>query len=180
MSLALAALRTVIGLLFIGHGAQKLFGAFGGHGPEGTGSFFDSIGMRPGKRMAMAAGATELGGGTLLTLGLATPLATTGLTSVMCSAGWTVHRPNGLWIDKGGFEYHLVVTSALFTIAAAGPGALSLDRALGAERSGLGWAVASLAAGVTGAAAAIVAGRSVDGAPGDAEAQAAPAGGAGA
>jgi putative oxidoreductase len=160
MSLALALLRVLIGALFIGHGAQKLFGAFGGHGPEGTGQFFESIGIRPGKPMAMGAGGTELGGGALLALGAATPLASAGLTSVMGTAIWTVHRPNGLWVDKGGYEYHLVVIAALFTLVAAGPGALSVDGARGSGRTGLGWALAALAAGLGGSAAVIASGQS--------------------
>lgn len=178
MSFALFVLRALIGGLFAGHGAQKLFGKFGGYGPEGTGGFFESIGIRPGKPMALAAGSTELGGGTLLALGLATPAAAAGLTSVMGTAAWTVHKDNGLWIDKGGYEYTLVMAAALMTIVAAGPGELSLDAARGRAQWGGGWGLASLAAGVAGAAAVIVAGQSGALAPSGPEAQQAPAGGA--
>src|SRR3954449_5695217 len=124
MSFALFVLRALLGALFVGHGAQKVLGKFGGYGPDGTGQFFESIGLRPGKPLALAAGATEMGGGALLAVGLATPLAAAGLTSVMTTAAWTVHRPNGPWIDKGGYEYTAVITAALLAIVAEGPGGL--------------------------------------------------------
>jgi putative oxidoreductase len=155
MSFAVFVLRALIGMLFVGHGAQKLLGKFGGYGLEGTAGFFESIGLRPGKPLAFAAGATEMGGGALLGLGLATPAAAAGLTSVMGTAAWTVHRPNGVWIDKGGYEYTLVITSALLAIVAEGPGALSLDALRGREKWGHAWAVAAAAAGAAGSAALI-------------------------
>jgi putative oxidoreductase len=170
MSFALFVLRALLGALFVGHGAQKLFGKFGGHGPEGTGQLFDSIGLRPGKPMAYAAGATEFGGGALLAAGLATPLAAAGITSVMSTAVWTVHRQNGPWVDRGGYEYNAVIVAALFVIVTGGPGALSLDAARGHERWGLSMALAALAAGVASSAALIAT------AQGDSEAPAAPSG----
>ena len=185
MSFALALMRVLIGALMIGHGAQKLFGAFGGDGPDRTGQFYESLGLRPGKPMALAAGGTELGGGALLTAGLLTPAATAALSTVQCTAGWTVHRPNGPSISNGGYEYIVVTLAALFTLAAAGPGALSLDRARGRERAGIGWGLLSLAVGVGGAAAAIASSQAAgdgpapgEGAPSGPEAQAAPAGSA--
>src|SRR5206468_3687759 len=78
--------RVVVGGLFVGHGTQKLFGWFGGYGPDGPGQFFESIGLRPGRRNAMVAGASEAGGGALLALGLFTPLAGALLTGVMVQA----------------------------------------------------------------------------------------------
>ena len=180
MSFALFLLRAVIGALFIGHGSQKVLGKFGGYGPEGTGQFFDSIGIRPGKPLAMAVGGTELGGGALLALGAATPLAAAGLTSIMAGAAWTVHRPNGVFIDKGGYEYNAVLIAALFTIVTAGPGTLSLDAARGRDEWGLGWALAALAAGAAGAAAALNFGQTTEApSPTGPEAQEAPAGNAG-
>jgi putative oxidoreductase len=181
MRFALFLLRAVIGVLFIGHGAQKVLGKFGGYGPEGTGQFFDSIGLRPGKAMALAAGGTEMGGGALLTLGLATPAAQAGLTSVMAAAVWTVHKDKGIWVTEGGYEYNLVLVSALFAITACGPGALSLDEALDMERTGLGWALLGLLAGIGGAAAILTSSQGDAGeAPpaGGPEAQEAPAGAA--
>jgi putative oxidoreductase len=179
MSLALALLRALIGLLFVGHGSQKVLGKFGGHGPDGTGQFFESIGIRPGKPMALAAGGTEMTGGSLLTLGLATPLAAAGLTSVMGMATWTIHRPNGVWIDKGGYEYTVVMSAAMFAIVAGGPGRISLDAARGRDEWGLGWALAALAAGA-GATAAVVklAMTGEASAPAGPEAQEAPSGAA--
>ena len=78
--------RVTVGGIFLEHGTQKLFGWFGGHGPDGTGQFFESIGLQPGRRNAIAAGTAEASGGLLLTLGLATPLAATSLASVMLTA----------------------------------------------------------------------------------------------
>jgi putative oxidoreductase len=180
MRFALFLLRAVIGVLFIGHGAQKVLGKFGGYGPEGTGQFFDSIGLKPGKAMALAAGGTEMGGGTLLTLGLGTPAAQAGLTSVMAAAVWTVHKDKGIWVSDGGYEYNLVLVAALFALTASGPGALSLDEALDMERTGLGWALLGLLAGIGGAAAILTSSQSAGEAPppGGPEVQEAPAGAA--
>ena len=93
MSLTTTALRGVIGPLFVGHGTQKLFGWFGGQGPDATGGFFGSLGLRPGRRNAIAAGAAEAGGGILLTLGAFTPLAATLVSSTMITAIRKVHAP---------------------------------------------------------------------------------------
>jgi len=86
MKLARLFLRLTIGGLFVGHGTQKLFGWFGGHGLDGTGQFFESLGMRPGRRNALAAGVAEAGGGAALAVGLATPLAASALTATMLTA----------------------------------------------------------------------------------------------
>jgi putative oxidoreductase len=148
----LAARATIGGLMF-GHGAQKLFGWFGGHGPEGTGQFFESIGFRPGRKHAMAAGAAEAGGGLLLALGLATPAAAAAITSVMVSAIRSVHWKNGVWSSSGGYEYNAVLIAAVAALTEMGPGPLSLDAVLGTERRGTKWALAALGAGAVGAAA---------------------------
>src|SRR5215207_3645645 len=79
MSFVLLVLRAVIATIFMGHGAQKVLGKFGGYGPDGTGQFFESIGLRPGKPMALAAGGNEMTSGALIGLGLATPAAAAGL-----------------------------------------------------------------------------------------------------
>src|SRR6184192_2026996 len=104
MSIGLFILRVVVGALFVGHGTQKLFGWFGGGGPEGTGAFYHKVGFQPGVPLAILAGATEAGGGLLLALGLLTPLAAAGIIGVMISAAVGVHWPNGLWNTGGGFE----------------------------------------------------------------------------
>jgi putative oxidoreductase len=142
--------RGSIGALMVGHGTQKLFGWFGGGGPEGTGQFFEQAGFRPGKRHAVAAGAAEAGGGLLLALGLATPAAVALLQSVMLSAIRHVHWRNGPWNSSGGYEYNLVLVATLFGLVESGPGPLSLDAARGKERRGLGWALLALAAAAAG------------------------------
>ena len=86
MDLAKLALRATVGSLFVGHGTQKLFGWFGGFGPDGTGGWLESLGVKPGKQHAMAAGASEMGGGALLAAGLATPAAAAAITGVMATA----------------------------------------------------------------------------------------------
>jgi putative oxidoreductase len=149
MSIGIAILRTVIGGLFIGHGLQKLLGKFGGHGLDGTAGFFESLGLRPGKVHATAAGVAETGGGALLIAGAATPLAASAVTGVMTMAIKKVHAPNGPWVDNGGYEYPVVLMASVFAITAAGPGALSVDR----RQWGTAWATAQLAAGVGGALA---------------------------
>lgn len=159
MSLGLLVLRVVIGALFIGHGAQKLFGFFGGHGPSGTGAFFESLGLRPGRAMALGAGMAELAGGALFALGLLTPLAAAMLIAVMAVAVATVHWSKGLWVSDGGFEYNLVLSAAAFTVTAIGAGSWSLDDVLALDVAGAGWALAALAAGLLGAIVAIAVGR---------------------
>lgn len=123
----LLIIRAVIGLLFVGHGAQKLFGWFGGYGPKGTGGWMESVGIRPGVAMAVVAGAMEFVGGALLTLGLFTPAAAALIVLTMLGAIVKVHGKNGLWSEAGGIEYHLVLIAAAVGIAFAGAGTLSLD-----------------------------------------------------
>jgi putative oxidoreductase len=153
MDLRRPVVRAVIGGLFIGHGTQKLFGWFGGHGPERTGQFFESAGIRPGRRNAIVAGAGEALGGALLAFGLLTPLAGAVLSSVMITAIRHVHGAKGPWVTEGGYEYNAVMLATVFALVEAGPGPLSLDRRLGTERSGSGWAVAQLVAGAASSAA---------------------------
>jgi putative oxidoreductase len=131
MSIGLLILRLVVGGLFIGHGTQKLFGWFEGHGPDGTGGFFESLGYRPGKRMAYLAGLTEAGGGTLLILGLLTPLAAAMIIGVMVNATLAVHAPKGVWNSNGGYELPLVFAAAAACLAYVGPGSVSIDHAIG-------------------------------------------------
>src|SRR6187455_1080009 len=131
--------RATVGSIFVEHGTQKLFGWFGGHGPDGTGQFFESIGLRPGRRHALAAGAAEAGGGALLAAGLATPAATGSLAAVMLTAIRKVHLQNGPWVTSGGYEYPAVLLATLVALAQLGPGSWSLDAALGTERKGMRW-----------------------------------------
>ena len=151
MSIGRVLLRVSVGGFFIGHGTQKLFGWFGGHGPEGTGQFFEQLGLRPGKQHARAAGLAEAGGGTLLALGMLTPLGAAAITGTMITAIEKVHAPKGPWATEGGYEYNVVLIAAALTLAETGPGSPSIEAALGHERSGPAWALAALAAGAAGA-----------------------------
>jgi putative oxidoreductase len=154
MKIGRLLLRLTVGGFFFGHGTQKLFGWFGGHGIEPTAQMFESLGMRPGPRNAIAAGAAEAGGGAALALGLATPLAAGALTSVMLTAIHRVHLKNGPWVTNGGYEYNAVLIAAVLALTEVGPGELSLDHALGNERSGLGWTLIAAAIGAAGAVGA--------------------------
>ncbi len=147
-------LRVVVGGLFFGHGMQKLKGWFGGNGLEPTANMFESIGLRPGRRNATAAGAAEAGGGAALALGAATPFAAAALIGTMLTAIHRVHLKNGPWITNRGYEYNLVLILTAALIAELGPGPLSVDHLLGVEKSGAAWGIAALAMG--GAAAAAV------------------------
>jgi putative oxidoreductase len=144
-------MRGVIGPLFIGHGTQKLFGWFGGHGLEGTSGFFESaVGLRPGRRHATAAGVAEALGGALLTAGFLTPVASTLITSTMVTAIRKVHAAKGPWVTEGGYEYNLALIAAAFAIAEHGPGKPSVDAAALPRFKGTGWALAQLGAGIAG------------------------------
>lgn len=127
MDLGLLIIRLVIGVLFIGHGAQKLFGWFGGYGVKGTGGWFDSIGMKPGVTMALLAGLTELFGGLLFALGLLTPLAGIMIAGTMLMAIIKVHAPNGLWSTANGYEYNLTLLAVAIGMALIGPGQYAID-----------------------------------------------------
>jgi putative oxidoreductase len=160
MELGLLILRVVIGVLLVGHGTQKLFGWYGGHGLSGTAAFFESIGLRPGRFHARAAGFNEAAGGALLAFGLLTPLAATLIIATMVAAIVTVHAKNGVWATQSGYEYNLVLVAAAFALACTGAGTLSLDHALGLSIAGSGWGIAALAAGVLGGVGAVLQGRS--------------------
>jgi putative oxidoreductase len=127
LALGLLLIRLVIGILFIGHGAQKLFGWFGGYGPKGTGGWMESVGIKPGVAMAVLAGLMELLGGLLLAAGLFTPLAAVLITLTMLGAIIKVHGKNGIWVTANGYEYPLVLIAVAIGIALIGPGAYSLD-----------------------------------------------------
>ncbi|NHN30529.1 DoxX family protein [Paenibacillus agricola] len=126
LALGLLLIRLVVGLLFIGHGAQKLFGWFGGYGPKGTGGWMESIGIKPGVVMAVLAGVMELLGGILFATGLFTPLAAVLITLTMLGAIIKVHGKNGIWATANGYEYPLVLMVVAIGIALIGPGAYAL------------------------------------------------------
>ena len=147
------------GLLLMGHGSQKLFGWFGGYGPEGTGQFMDALGMRPGKRMALAAGFNEFAGGLLLALGLLIPLAAVLIASTMLVASLTAHRGKGLWATNNGFELPLLYGVVAIGLAFNGAGQWSLDHAIGWDVAGLWWGVGALALALIGAVTVVAAAR---------------------
>jgi putative oxidoreductase len=154
MKLGALAIRGVVGPLFVGHGTQKLFGWFGGHGPEGTGQFFESLGLRPGKRHATSAGVAEALGGAMLTLGLLTPVATALITGAMVTAIRLVHGDKGPWMTEGGYEYNAVVIASLLAVTENGPGPLSIDEVAFARFHGTACAIAAVGAGVAASYAA--------------------------
>ncbi|MBO3287353.1 DoxX family protein [Paenibacillus sp. FSL M8-0228] len=126
----LLLIRLVVGLLLVGHGAQKLFGWFGGYGPKGTGGWMESIGIKPGVFMAVAAGLMELLGGALFAVGLLTPLAAFLITATMLGAIFKVHGQNGIWATANGYEYPLVLIAVVIGIALTGAGSYSIDAIL--------------------------------------------------
>jgi putative oxidoreductase len=151
MKLGTLAIRGVVGPLFIGHGTQKLFGWFGGHGLEGTSGFFEQgLGLRPGKRHATAAGVSEALGGALLTVGALTPVAAGMISGTMITAIRKVHASKGPWVTEGGYEYNALILAAMVAITEHGPGAASVDRAVFPRMKGTGWALLQLAAGAAG------------------------------
>ncbi|MBM7702766.1 DoxX family protein [Metabacillus iocasae] len=127
ISIGLLLIRLIIGISFMGHGAQKLFGWFGGHGIEGTGGFFESIGIKPGKQMAIIAGLTEFVGGALFILGLLTPLAAAMIIGTMIIAIVKVHGANGYWVTQNGYEFNLFIIIVALAVALMGAGTYSLD-----------------------------------------------------
>jgi putative oxidoreductase len=131
---AALALRIPVGIVFVAHGAQKLFGWFGGYGLEGTGQFFGSIGLNPGYLMALLAGAAEFFGGLALIVGVLVRPAAAALAFAMLIAIFAVHVSKGFFLDKGGYEYALALFAASLSLLLSGAGRLSVDRALCAER----------------------------------------------
>jgi putative oxidoreductase len=131
MDTGLLIARMVVGLVMAAHGAQKLFGWFGGYGLAGTGGFFESLGFRPGRFFAAAAGFTEVTGGLLLALGLLGPLGPAMIISVMIVAIATVHWQHGLFAQNNGYELPLINAAIAAAIALVGNGAYSLDAQLG-------------------------------------------------
>jgi putative oxidoreductase len=131
MDTALLLVRLLVGFAIAAHGAQKLFGWFGGHGLAGTGGFFEGLGFRPGRVFALMAGLGEAGGGVLTVLGLGGALGPALIVTVMLVAIFTVHLRNGFWQTNGGYELNTLYIASAIAIAFAGGGAYTVDRALG-------------------------------------------------
>ncbi|HEY7481820.1 MAG TPA: DoxX family protein [Gemmatimonadales bacterium] len=125
--------RLALGLLLAAHGAQKLFGWFGGHGLAGTSGYFESLGFRPGRAFAAAAALAEVGGGLLVALGFLGPVGPALVLPVMIVAALTVHWGHGLFATSNGIEVPLLYAAGALTLALTGPGAYSLDALLGLQ-----------------------------------------------
>lgn len=124
------ALRVPVGVIFAAHGAQKLFGWFGGYGLEGTGQFFGSVGLNPGYLMALLAGLVEFFGGLALVLGVLVRPAAAALAFAMLIAVFAVHWSKGFFASSGGYEYALALFAASLALVFSGAGRLSVDRSL--------------------------------------------------
>jgi putative oxidoreductase len=160
MAFGLLVLRLVLGLTLAAHGAQKVFGWFGGGGPQGTAGMFRSLGFRAPLAMAFLAGLAELSG-IALALGFLTPFAALALIVVMLNAIWLVHWPKGFFVMNGGYEFNLLILAAAVALAATGPGRWSVDHAIGWDDnlSGAWWGAGVLVVGVVVSALTLVAGR---------------------
>jgi len=144
--LGLLALRLSAGGLMAGHGAQKLFGSFGGKGLAGTAGMLESIGLKPSKQWAALAGASEFGSGLLTALGLFSPLGPIAMFGPMVMASVTAHAGKPIWVTSGGPELPVAYMADATALALAGPGRFSLDNVLGVKIPGA--LVALTAAGV--------------------------------
>ncbi|MEU6390355.1 DoxX family protein [Streptomyces sp. NPDC046939] len=158
LDLGLLALRVGTGGVLAAHGAQKLLGWFGGGGVSGTAQAMDAMGYSPAKASALAAGLGEAGGGTLLALGLATPLGGAAAAGTMAGAA-AVHAPNGFFAMEGGYEYPAFLGFVAAGLAVTGAGRYSLDHALGhvLDRH---WMVPAALVGAAAATLAVVGSRS--------------------
>lgn len=150
--IGLLSLRLATGGLLMGHGAQKLFGSFGGPGLEGTAQWLESIGMRPGKTWAPMAGGGEFVGGLLTTLGLFSPAGPIMVLGPMATAIHRVHMGKPIWVTTGGAELPVTNIAVALALIFAGPGAFSLDHVLGVHLSK--WKVALLIVATAGGIAA--------------------------
>ena len=146
--LGVLILRVVVGLSLAAHGWNKFFG--GGRIP-GTARWFDSMGMRPGKVHALLAASMELGSGVALAAGFLTPFAAAGWVGLMFVAAYTVHKENGFFIVKDGFEYNLVLATVAVAVATMGPGEASIDDLIGLRLDGWWGLLVSLGGGLAGA-----------------------------
>lgn len=154
-NLGLLLLRLAVGLTMASHGAQKLFGWFGGYGIAGTGGFMESLGLRPGRTHATLAGLSELAGGLLLALGLLTPIGSMMIVAVLIVASLTAHRGKGFYNTAGGWELPFILGAGALTLAFTSAGTYSLDAALDIDTQLAGWKV-GLAALVLAAIGAVV------------------------
>ncbi|MGH3517682.1 MAG: DoxX family protein [Haloechinothrix sp.] len=155
MELGLLLLRLLLSALIFGHGAQKLFGWFGGLGPDGTAPLFEGWGFRPGRTLVVLAALSEITAAVLLAFGVLTPLGAAIAFGTMLVAA-SVNCSKGLWAQAGGYELPLVYAGIAAAIAFIGPGGWSVDHLiLHLSFSGVAWGAAAVAAGL-GAAACLI------------------------
>lgn len=133
---SLLVFRVALGLTLAAHGQQKFFA---GGRIAGTARWFDGMGMKPGRFHALTAASTEVGAGLLLTTGLLTPMAAAAFVGLMFVAGWTVHRPNGFFSVRSGWEFNFILAISAVCVAGIGPGKWSLDRLFGIDDTLSGW-----------------------------------------
>ncbi|MBD5802384.1 putative oxidoreductase MhqP [Azoarcus sp. Aa7] len=126
----LLALRIPVGIIFTAHGAQKLFGWFGGYGLQGTGQWMESIGLAPGYLMALLAGGAEFFGGLALIVGLLVRPAAAVLAFAMLVAIFSVHAANGLFMKNNGYEFGLALLAVSISLLFSGAGRASVDATL--------------------------------------------------
>jgi putative oxidoreductase len=161
MSYGLLLLRVVLGLTMSAHGAQKLFGWFGGPGMKGTVGICTNLGYRWPFLMAGSLALAEFGGGLSLATGFLTPLGAFAVTVVMLNAVYLIHWSKGFFNGDGGYEFNLLIASAAVAVAATGPGRFAIDHAIGWDDniSGLWWGLGVLGAAVVMAFLTLTAGR---------------------
>ncbi|MFF3989934.1 DoxX family protein [Streptomyces sp. NPDC001601] len=147
MNTGLLILRLVVGLLFAGHGIQKVSHRLGGHGIEGGAAEFRADGFRGGRLTAAAAGLGQITAGLLLGAGALTPVAATISAGVMTVAA-TVKWRNGLWVQHDGYEYPLVLTVLPAVLTLTGPGRWSVDQAIGLLPWAPWWAASAVGLGI--------------------------------
>jgi putative oxidoreductase len=155
MDAGLLLIRVVLGGIMAAHGAQKLFGWFGGPGLAGTRGWLDTMGFKPARLHAAVVGLAEFGGGALLVLGLLTPLGAAAVAGVMFVAIATVHWRNGFFNSSGGYELNLLIVAVAIGLAMTGPGTISIDHLAGWNLAGLEWGIAALGVSAVAAASAL-------------------------
>jgi putative oxidoreductase len=148
-------LRLVVGGIFVGHGLQKLTGAFGGGGLAGTEKMMEKTRMFPPRRQALAAALSETVGGAAIVLGAGMPAATAAVTAAMATAHAKVTGANGFWNANGGYEYNLALAASATALTIDGPGPLSVDALIGKHRWGVFWGLLGAGAGILASSFAV-------------------------
>jgi putative oxidoreductase len=171
MNVGKLLLRVVVGGVFVGHGLQKLTGAFGGPGLAGTEKMAENLDLHPPRRNALAVALTETAGGAAIAAGAATPLAAAGLIATMVTAVRKVHLKNGPWNSAGGYEYNAVLIAAVASLAGGAgkvsidalfgksAGKVSIDALFGKSKWGAKGTLFALGAGIAGSLAVVALGR---------------------